>query len=84
MSIERTLSVLLLLFRETFQNVKDTTTRLNDMNKKMVELTKQGEATEALESYVKLLSEVSRSVCFTNSVLNFFLKFLETYVSPTF
>lgn len=41
-------------FRETFQNVKDTTARLKAMNKKMVDLTKQGGATETLEAYVPL------------------------------
>ena len=40
------------IFRETFQNVRDTTAKLKAMNKNMIALSKAGEATEVLELYV--------------------------------
>ena len=58
MPFNQTFCVFLHFFRETFQNVKDTTVRLKAMNKKMVDLTKQGEATETLEAYVPLTQAV--------------------------
>lgn len=42
-------------YRETFQNVRETAGKLEMMNKKMVDLSKAGEATEALEQYVSII-----------------------------
>jgi len=46
------------IYRDTFQNVRETTDKLKTMKKRMIDLSKKGEATEELEMYVSAFLSV--------------------------
>ena len=49
-----TFPCLAFFFSDTFHHVRETANKLQIMNKKMIDLSKAGEATEGLEQYVQL------------------------------
>ena len=50
-----TFPCLAFFFIDTFHHVRETANKLQIMNKKMVDLSKAGEATESLEQYVSII-----------------------------
>lgn len=79
------LFILFLFYRETFQTVKDTTTKLEKLNKRMIDESKKGEATRALEEYVWLhiCTISSKSVFRRLSMLSLFSQGVDTLVSSS-